>query len=195
MLEWLKTKLYLDSKSISSKTRQVKRGQVYWCEFGVGIGSEMQKKRPCVIIQNDIANLKSPNTLVVSVTHDSSTLPCTVQITPVLDQDGNIILDGQANASTITCVSKARLGDYICDISKLEMKQIDEAIAKSTGIMVYYSQKCRSLEDKLNYIEKIKKDRNDSQDKLKFIREIFNISEDQDILKEIEKIQKMIDKS
>lgn len=43
MLEWLKTKLYLDAIAPNARSRAVKRGQVYRCNFGCGIGSEMQK--------------------------------------------------------------------------------------------------------------------------------------------------------
>ena len=53
MLEWLKTKLYLDAIAPNARSRAVKRGQVYRlyrCNFGCGIGSEMQKERPAVII-------------------------------------------------------------------------------------------------------------------------------------------------
>lgn len=43
MLEWLKTKLKLDALSVNAKRRTVKRGQVYRCNFGCGVGSEMKK--------------------------------------------------------------------------------------------------------------------------------------------------------
>ena len=36
MLEWLKTKLYLDSIAQNARSRAVKRGQVYRCNFGCG---------------------------------------------------------------------------------------------------------------------------------------------------------------
>ena len=75
MLEWLKTKLYLDSIAQNARSRAIKRGQVYRCNFGCGIGSEMQKERPAVIIQNDVANSRSGNTIVIPITHDTSTLP------------------------------------------------------------------------------------------------------------------------
>ena len=63
MLDWLKEKLRLDANSSSAKRRSVKRGQVYRCNFGCGIGSEMNKESPAVIIQNDIGNLHSGNTI------------------------------------------------------------------------------------------------------------------------------------
>lgn len=43
MLEWLKTKLKLDALLVNAKRRTVKRGQVYRCNFGCGVGSEMKK--------------------------------------------------------------------------------------------------------------------------------------------------------
>ena len=58
-LDWLKTQLYLDTLVVNASRRVVKRGQVYRCNFGMGIGSEMQKERPAVIVQNSIGNLKS----------------------------------------------------------------------------------------------------------------------------------------
>ncbi len=55
----------------------IKRGQVYRCNFGCGIGSEMQKERPALIIQNNVANSRLGNTIVIPINHDNSTLPCT----------------------------------------------------------------------------------------------------------------------
>lgn len=89
MLEWLKTKLYLDSIAQKARLCTVKRGQVYRCNFGCGIGSEMQKERPAVIIQNDVGNNRSGNTIVIPITHDTSTLPCVANITPQTDTEGN----------------------------------------------------------------------------------------------------------
>ena len=57
-IDWLKTKVFLDARSSNAKNRKVKRGQVYRCNFGCGVGSEMQKDRPALVIQNDPANNK-----------------------------------------------------------------------------------------------------------------------------------------
>ena len=60
-LEWFKTKLYLDSRASNARRRVVKRGEVYKCNLGMGIGSEECKERPCVIIQYDAGNVNSSN--------------------------------------------------------------------------------------------------------------------------------------
>lgn len=194
MLEWLKTKLYLDSIAQNARSRTIKRGQVYRCNFGCGIGSEMQKERPAVIVQNDVANSRSGNTIVIPITHDTSTLPCVANITPLTDSEGNIILDGQANTSNMMCVSKARLGDLVGILPKTDMKEIDEAIAKTVGLMGYYSDLNKRLVDKLEYISKIKEERNKAQDELADLRKILNLPDEISLQEYVSEIKIIIDK-
>lgn len=194
-LDWLKTKLYLDSNASNASKRLVKRGQVYRCNFGVGIGSEMQKDRPAIVIQNDIGNLKSGNTIVIPITHDTSTLPCMAPITPHYEADGTtLLLDGQANTSNIMCVSKARIGNYICDLSDADMKKVDEALAKTVGLMGYYSDLSKKLNDKLTYIEKLKQERNTAQDHLAAIYSLFQLDSNADLLSFLENMKNSLDK-
>lgn len=193
MLEWLKTKLYLDALSSNAKTRAVKRGQVYRCNFGCGVGSEMQKERPAVIVQNNVGNNRSGNTIVIPITHDTSTLPCVANIASQIDSSGNIILDGQANASNMMCVSKARLGNFVCSLPASDMKLIDEAIAKTLGIMGHYASLSQKLNDKLNYISKLKTERNAAQDEIAEIKKELGLSEDESLLNKLIEMKKIID--
>lgn len=135
MLEWLKTKLYLDILSIKAKNRIVHRGEVYECNFGIGIGSEMQKDRPCVIIQGNVGNINSSNVIVAPITHTSKSIPSMAHLEPKLDNNNSIILDGQVNLSNIQTVSKARLGNFITRLSTQDMKNVDNAIYVSLGLI------------------------------------------------------------
>lgn len=193
MLEWLKEKLRLDANATSAKRRTVKRGQVYRCNFGCGVGSEMNKERPSVIIQNDIGNQNSGNTIVIPITHDTSTLPCVANLIPQQDSNGTIILNGQANASNMLCVSKARLGSFVCELSNSEMKKIDEAIAKSVDIMKHYSDLSKKLVKKDSFIEKLKEDRNQAQDELKELREILNVGDGESLKEYVYNLKKSVD--
>ena len=154
----------------------------------------MQKERPAVIIQNDVANSRSGNTIVIPITHDTSTLPCVANITPQTDAEGNVILDGQANTSNMMCVSKARLGDLVGSLPKTDMKKIDKAIAKTVGLMGYYSDLNKRLDDKLEYISKIKEERNIAQDELAELRKILELSDDISLTEHITKIKINLDK-
>lgn len=193
ILEWIKIQIYLDATSNDAKKRLIKRGQVYRCNFGCGIGSEMQKERPAVIIQNNPNNKSSGNTIVIPITHDSSSMACMAPITPQYDSNGVILLNGQVNTSNLMCVSKARLGDYICDLPSSDMKLIDEALAKTIDLMKHYAEIKSRYEDKIKYIEKIKKERNDAQDKLNAIREELEIGLDSNIIDVIRKLKEKKD--
>lgn len=162
-LEWLKNKLYLNAIASSAKNRIIYRGQVYRCNLGVGVGSEECKERPCVILQYNSANKTSPNTLVAPITHTSSTLPIVVPITAKTDVSGNLILDGNVLLGNITCVSKARLGDYITDLTSDEMRLVDRALSLSLNVNHYYQTLQNMYDDKLQYIEKLKENRSNLQ--------------------------------
>ena len=186
LLEWMKTKIYLNTKVEQANKRYVKRGQVYNCYFGIGVGNEIQKLRPSVVLQNNIGNAKSGNILVAPITHTYKEIPSIIKITTQYNTNGTILLDGYANISNILCVSKARLEDYITTLSKTEMEQIDVAIAVSLDLMNYYAKLKNNLEDKIKYIQKIKNERNLAQDQ---VRELLMLSNSKDF-EELKKFMK-----
>lgn len=173
-LEWLKDKLYLNAISSSAKNRTVYRGQVYRCNFGVGTGSEECKERPCVILQYNSANKTSPNVLVAPITHTASKLPVVVPIENKKDSAGNTLLDGNVLLGNITCVSKARLGDYITELTAAEMKEVDKAISLSLDVYHYYQTILNIYNDKLLYIDKLKEHNTTTQKKLDTMQETIN---------------------
>ncbi len=150
-----------------------------------------ESPRPCVIIQKDVINIKSPNTIVVPITHDTSTVPCLVPINTIKNEEDEVILDGKVNVSNILCVSKARLTNYIATLSNSEIKAIDEAIAKQLNLYTYYNEISDKLNDKVEYIQKIKTQRNIAEDKLKEIMIKLNVDNEENI---IDKIDEMLDK-
>lgn len=114
-------------------------------------------------------------------------------ISPQMDASGNIIFDGQANTSNVLCVSKARLGDYVCELPNGEMKKIDEALAKTVDVMKYYADVSKKLANRESYIEKIKNERNQAQDELTELRKKLNIDDTISLKEVVEKMKKEID--
>ena len=172
----------------------IRRGDIYYADLRPVVGSEQGGVRPVLIIQNDVGNQRSGNTIVIPITHDRSTLPCVASIITQYETDGvTIKLDGQANASNMMCVSKARLGNYVATLSAGEMKAIDEAIAKTVGLMGYYSKSEKQLNDKLTYIKKIKEERNQAQDTRKAVCDIMGVRENISTEELLQILQKRID--
>lgn len=174
ILDWIKEQIFLDSISNKAKNRKVKRGEIYHCNFGFGIGSEIQKERPCVIIQNDIRNFNSGTVIVAPITHTSKKLPCMAQIQAQYNDDGSILVDGYVNLSHIQTVSKARLGDYITKLPNSDIKKINCSIYDTVGLMPDIKDYERKLNDKLAFIEKIKSERNKAQDELNIVYKLTN---------------------
>lgn len=197
-LEWIKTMLYLDTISQNAKKRTVKRGGVYNCKLGIGVGSEECKERPCVILQADSGNATSSNTIVAPITHAISTLPIVVPIENKFDSNGNVILDGNVLLGNVVTVSKARLGNYICDLVPNEMPKVDEALSISIDVKRHYDKLIAIHEDKLEYIEKLKsknKEYKEQVDLLESIKKLLNINNSNDIIDEIKNVlEKNVDK-
>lgn len=154
-LDWLKEKLYLNCIAPTAQKREIHRGEVYRCKFGFGIGSEESKERPCLILQYDSANITSPNTLVAPISHTASNVPVVIPIKTQANSSGKLILDGNVLLGNITCVSKARLGDFITKLSKDEMLTIDETIAKSLGILHHYKSLQNMYNDQAQHLQKV----------------------------------------
>jgi len=191
-LNWLSTKLYLDNISTRSKKRVVERGMVYWCHFGHNIGSELSKScpRPCVVVQKDDYNKKSPNVIVVPVTHKFAELSCIVPLETRHNESGDIVLDGYVNVSNIMCISKARLTDPICSLNPDEIKNIDFAIMRQLDIIQYYKDVENKYLNSKKYIIR-------ANDRIYKQKQVFN--EIREILKLDEKeikcsLNKLIDK-
>lgn len=191
LLEWTKIKVYLNTIVEQSNKRYVKRGQVYNCYFGVGVGSEIQKLRPCVILQNNIGNFKSGNVIVAPVTHTLKNNPSIVQIETKYSKDGYILLDGYVNVSNILCVSKARLENHITTLSIGEMRCIDRAIAISLDLMHYYAKVKNSLMDKMCYIQKIKEKNNILQEQMQELLEMSNSTNFEELIKIVKKYRQL----
>jgi mRNA interferase MazF len=57
-----------------------KRGEIWWVNLDPTVGSETAKKRPCVILQNDVGNAKSATTMVAPLLRSSKTYPFVVNV-------------------------------------------------------------------------------------------------------------------
>lgn len=176
LIEWLKKMIYLDTTVVSAQKRVVFRGQVFFCELGEGIGSEETKERPCIIIQNNLGNKNSGNIIVAPITNGGLLSSISVTIPSnkykYTDKTGTqLYLSGNILLGNIVTVSKARLGNFIVDLSKEKslMEEVDEKIIISIGL---YS-KFKKLNDTISAdkitIEKLKNQRNSLTEKLKNI--------------------------
>ncbi len=102
----------------------INQGDIFWVDLGEPIGSEPGYRHPDVVIQNNMFNHTSINTVMVcglSSNLKRAAIP------------GNVLLDpGEANlpkqsvviVSQVFTVDKAQLGEYIGALSRKRVRQI-----------------------------------------------------------------------
>lgn len=109
------------------------RGDIYYADLGVGIGSEQNGMRPVLVIQNDMGNVHSPTVICAAITAqmNKKKLPTHVAF------DGkfvNGIRPSIIMLEQVRVIDKRRLREYITHIGDGVQQQVDHAIRISLGV-------------------------------------------------------------
>jgi mRNA interferase MazF len=100
----------------------MKRGEVWWVDFGPSVGGETQKSRPAIIISNDIANRTLNRVQMIPLTTSiEKCYPCEAYV-HVNDKIN------KAMADQITTVSKKRLQNKVGVISRQDITGVERII-------------------------------------------------------------------
>jgi mRNA interferase MazF len=106
----------------------MKRGEVWWISFGPGIGGEVGKERPAVIMSNDASNRHLNRVQVV---------PFTSKVDRVYPGEALVGLSGRpakAMADQLTTVSKSRLSNQAGRLSPSDLERVEQAVLLQLGI-------------------------------------------------------------
>lgn len=117
--------------------RYIKRGQIYYVDLDGGRGSEVQKTRPCLVIQNDIGNKHSPTTIIVPISRrkDNIGQPTQVVLEKHMQESGMKFIDGVIMTEQIRTVDKSRIKSPVVGALLPEaMHLVDRALAISIGL-------------------------------------------------------------
>ena len=113
---------------------EYRRGQIYYANLDPIVGHEQAGRRPVLIIQNDTGNLFSPTIIVAALTTALPPKPYPTEVriaakTAGLEQNSSIRLD------QIRTIDKRRLERYVGQLEAANMRQVDEAIKISLGLV------------------------------------------------------------
>ena len=146
LYRWMSNKLRLQDKFTRNDQRYVKypRGSIYACYLGENIGHEKSRleARPCVVISNNRINYKATNVVVIPLTKeikykdDTTKTELKYEWHYVLKKSkyNNLNYDSAVQCEDIRCVSKARMGKYICSIDTTDLNEIKKRLKKALQI-------------------------------------------------------------
>lgn len=111
----------------------IKRGDIYYANLNLVIGSEQGGIRPVLIISNDIGNKHSPTVIVAAITSRVQTkakLPTHTIVNDFarLDKDSVILLE------QIRTIDKQRLREYLGTLDGHFLVAVDKALAISVAL-------------------------------------------------------------
>ena len=114
------------------ETRNILRGQIYWCDFGSekiqGVQSGI---RPAIILSNNVGNKFSPTIIVSAITsriEKSNKVPTHLRINNCGLKTESVVLLEQ-----VYTINKNKLANYIGCIDEVNLKRIDKIIGVSMG--------------------------------------------------------------
>ena len=113
-----------------------KRGEVYLVNFDPTIGAEIQKTRPALILQNNIANEHSLITIVAAITSKFNEPFYPVEVF-VKSPEGGLEINSIVLLNQIRSIDKRRLTKHLGELNAETMRQVDYAIQISLGLLKF----------------------------------------------------------
>jgi mRNA interferase MazF len=109
----------------------IKRGCIYLVELGLDAAGQ-PKKRPALVVQNDLGNQAGATTIVVSLTsiNPSELFPFHVPLPPEILGKPGVILCEQVKTVSLQRVDPFPLAECSAEV----MEQVDEALRLSLGL-------------------------------------------------------------
>ena len=99
-----------------------KRGEIWWINFDPSVGQEVSKKRPAIVVSNDVSNKYLKRYQVV---------PLSTQVNKLYPSETLIKVkrkDNKAMADQLTTVSELRFMEKIGKVTNGELKEIERII-------------------------------------------------------------------
>ncbi|MEQ9116396.1 MAG: type II toxin-antitoxin system PemK/MazF family toxin [Rickettsiales bacterium] len=100
----------------------MKRGDIYFANLDPSIGSETKKRRPVVIVSNNLQNTYSDRVVILPITSQAK------KVYPFEVLISNNGIEGKAMCDQIRTLDKRRLEDYQGQVPQNIINQIEKSL-------------------------------------------------------------------
>ncbi len=108
-----------------------RRGEIWWVNLDLTVGSETAKKKPCVILQNDVGNARSDTTMVAPLLKGLKNYPFVVSVEATAD---NGLDDNRGiHLEQMRVVDNRRIDSKLGTLDDQYWSQIERAICIVLG--------------------------------------------------------------
>ena len=108
----------------------IRRGDIYYADLRLVVGSEQGGVRPVLVIQNDTGNRHSPTVIVAAITSkmNKAKLPTHVELSA---RQCQIVRDSVILLEQLRTIDKQRLKDKVCHLDESILARVNEALRVS----------------------------------------------------------------
>ncbi|MBD1880755.1 type II toxin-antitoxin system PemK/MazF family toxin [Coleofasciculus sp. FACHB-T130] len=111
----------------------MKRGEIYYANLSPAVGSEMDKRRPVLIVSNDINNRAATTVTILPITSNISRVYAfEILLNP---DDSGLAKPSKVQAQQVRTISKQRIeGEPVGTLSEEVMQLVDAALKLHLGL-------------------------------------------------------------
>ncbi len=113
-----------------------KRGEIWWVDLKPVVGSETDKERPCLILQNDIGNQNATTTIVAPLLSGTKTYPFIVNV--MATSQNGLSGDRYINLSQMRAVDARRIKNKQGILEDTYWEEIEKAVCVELGFKVVF---------------------------------------------------------
>lgn len=115
---------------------KIRKNDVYYADLSPVIGSEQGGVRPVLILQNNVGNKHAPTIIVAAITSRMKRAKMPTHV-PVRMESGRLPKNSIVMLEQIRTIDKARLVNFVGQVTNESALLIDRASLISLGIDIY----------------------------------------------------------
>ncbi|BAZ20239.1 transcriptional modulator of MazE/toxin MazF [Kalymmatonema gypsitolerans NIES-4073] len=122
-----------DCRSRSVSAGHTRKGDIYYADLSPAVGSEMDKRRPVLIVSNDANNRAATTVTILPLTSNVTRVyPFEVLLAP---EDSGLTKSSKVQAQQVRTISKQRIiGEVVGSLNEEMMVLIDGALKLHLGL-------------------------------------------------------------